>query len=109
MTEFRQKGNVSDKDFMIHVLKNLLKEYDVIFNGLENHLTATGDNTLTIDSIREKLNHRYEKIKSKKEEKSEKEKALGAYNKQYKQQCQICEKYGHKSGDWKCPENKNRI
>ena len=70
---------------MIHVLNNFPKEYDVILDGHENCLTATGDNALTIDSIREKLNHRYEKIKSKKKEKSEKEKALGAYNKQYKQ------------------------
>ena len=64
MTEFRQKGNVSYKDFMIHVLNNLPKEYDVILDGLENQLTATGENALTVDSIHEKLNHRYEKIKS---------------------------------------------
>ena len=53
-------------------LNNLSEEYDVILNGLGNHLMATGDDALTIDSICEKLNHRYEKIKSKKEEKSEK-------------------------------------
>ena len=34
---------------MIHVLNNLPKEYDVILNGLKNHLTATGDNALMID------------------------------------------------------------
>ena len=38
---------------------------------------------LTIDSIHEKLNHRFEKIKSEKE-KIEK-KVLGVYGKQYKQ------------------------
>ena len=85
MNEFGQKPSVSDKDFMIHILNNLPKEYDVILDGLENHLTATGENALGIDTIREKLNHRYEKIKAKKEEKHEKEKALNAYNKQYKQ------------------------
>ena len=98
MTEFGQKGIVSDKDFMIHVLNNLPKEYNLILNGLENHLTATGENALTIDSIHEKLNHRYEKIKSKKEE---------IYNKQYKQQCWQCGKYDHKPGNWRCPKNKN--
>ena len=60
---------------MIHVLNNLPKEYNVILDGLENHLTATGENALTIDSICKKLNHRYKKIKSKREEKHEKEKA----------------------------------
>ena len=67
---------------MVHVLNNLPVEYDVILDRLENHLTSTGDDALTIDSIHEKLNHRYEKMKSKKREKTEKEKALGAYNKQ---------------------------
>ena len=66
MTEFRQKGNISDEDFMIHVLNNLPEEYYVILDGLENRLTATRENALTIDSIREKFNHRYEKIKQKK-------------------------------------------
>ena len=70
---------------MIHVLNNLLKEYDVIFDGLENCLTATRENILTIDSICEKMNHSYEKIKSKKDEENEKEKALNVYNKQCKQ------------------------
>ena len=72
MTKFRQSGNVFDEDFMIHVLNNLPEEYDVILDGLENRLMATGENALTIDSICEKLNHRYERIKSKKEEKNDK-------------------------------------
>ena len=68
---------------------------------------ATRENALTIDSIHDKLNHRYEKIKIKKEEKIEKEKALNVYNKQYKQRCRRCEKYDHKPGDRRCPKNKN--
>ena len=59
---------------MIHILNNFPKEYDVILNGLENCLMATEENALTIDSIHETLNHRYEQIKSKKEKKNEKEK-----------------------------------
>ena len=78
----------------------------MILDELENCLTVTGENASTIDSIREKLNHRYEKIKGKKEEKNEKEKALNVYSKQYKQQCQWCGKYGHKPGDWRRPKNK---
>ena len=49
MTKFRQKGNVSDKDFMSHVLNNLPEKYDVILDGLENHLMATGENDLMIN------------------------------------------------------------
>ena len=69
------------------MFNNLPEEYDVILNGLKHCLTATGENALTIDLIREKLNHRYKKIKSKKEEKNKKEKALNVYNKQYNQPC----------------------
>ena len=59
---------------MIHVLNNLPKEYDVIFDVLKNCLIATGHDALTIDSIREKLNHRYKKINVKKKKKSKKKK-----------------------------------
>ena len=71
---------------------------------------ATREDVLTIDVIHENLNHWYEKIKYQKEdkeEKVEKEKALGACNKQYKQWYRKCGKYGHKPGDKRCPENKN--
>ena len=46
------------------------------------------------------------KIKSKNEEKTEKEKVFWAYNKQYKQRCHICGKYGHRPGDHRYPEYK---
>ena len=36
----------------------------------------------------------------------EKERALGAYSKQYKQRCSKCGKYGHKSDICKCSSNK---
>ena len=87
MHEFGLKGNITDKDFMIQVLNNLPMEYNVILDGLKNHLTASGNNMLTVEIIHEKLNHWYKKIKSKDDEKREKEKALGAYNKQYKHWC----------------------
>ena len=41
----------TDGDFMINVLNNLHKEYDVILNDLENHLTASRDDVLTIEVI----------------------------------------------------------
>ena len=74
MTKFRQKGNVFDEDFMIHVLNHLPKEYDVILDGLGNCLTLTKENALTIYSIHEKLNHRYKKSKVKKKKGMKKKK-----------------------------------
>ena len=65
MNEFRLKGHISDEDFMIHFLNNLSKEYDLIFNGLENYLMVSGDNVLTIDVICKKLNYWYKKLKTK--------------------------------------------
>ena len=62
MIEFGQTGSIT-KDFMIHVLNNLPKDYDVALNGLEN-CPVTGDDALTINVIREKLNHRYNKMKN---------------------------------------------
>ena len=72
--KFGLKGNVNDEDFLIHVLNNLPNEYDVILDGFENHVTLSGDDSLTIEVICEKFKHWYEKIK--------KEVILGAYNKQ---------------------------
>ena len=50
MNEFGQKGNVSNEDFMILILNNLPKEYNVILDRLENRLTVTRNDALTIDS-----------------------------------------------------------
>ena len=50
---------------MIHIRNNFPKDYNVILDGLENHVTMTGDEALTIDMIHEKLNHRGEKLKVK--------------------------------------------
>ena len=57
MNKFGQKGNKTDEDLMIHILNNLPKEYNVILDGLDNCLMATGDNAHTIDMICEKSNH----------------------------------------------------
>ena len=51
MNKFWQQGNLSDKDFMIHVLNNLPEDYNVILDGLENCLMETEDNALTIQKI----------------------------------------------------------
>ena len=74
--EFGQNGSITDEDFMIHILNNLPEDYDVILKGLENHLTATWDDALTINVIQRRLNHMHEKIKNKKR-KSQKRKSIG--------------------------------
>ena len=54
---------------MINILNNLPKDYHVILDGLEDYLTMTGDNALTIDVICKKLNHWYKKLKIEKRKK----------------------------------------
>ena len=39
---------------MIHILSNLPMDYNVILDGVENHLTLNEDNALTNDVIHEK-------------------------------------------------------
>ena len=59
--KFGLKGSISDKDFMINILNNLHKKYDIILNWLENCLTFNGDNAMMIKVIRETVNHLTEK------------------------------------------------
>ena len=66
-------------------------------------LPDSDPNKLTIENIRDKLNNRFERI-AKNTEAKEEEKALAAFQKQYKGRCGKCGEYGHKSGN--CPENR---
>ena len=47
MNEFGLKG-CKNEDFMIHVQNNIPKQYSVILDGFENHITISGDDTLMI-------------------------------------------------------------
>ena len=44
-------------------MKKLSKEYDVVLDGLESQLDETGDKTLTLEMVREKLSEQYARIK----------------------------------------------
>ena len=68
MGEFGQKSSIPDKDFMIHIHNNFPKEYDVILDGLENHLMARGNDALMIEVIR-KIKPLVQKSQNKHEEK----------------------------------------
>ena len=54
----------------------------------------------------QKIKPLVQKNKNKNEEKTKEEKALGAYNKQYKHRWHKCGKYSHKPGDCKCLDQK---
>ena len=104
---------------MLHILSNLTPEYDVVLDGLESKLDATGNDKLTVLKIREKLGARYLRIKEHwEDDENPHEKALithpqgddqvrnqyGDYVKPWKGTCRSCGKYGHKSTD--CPNKK---
>ena len=72
MSKFGFKDNITDEDFIIHMINSLPKEYNVILNGIENCLSSSRDNALAIEVTCDKLNHRYKKIKNKNDRKSEK-------------------------------------
>ena len=59
MGEFGQKGSMTDEDCMICILNKFFKKYDVILDGLRNHLMVSGDDALTNGIIGEKLIHQY--------------------------------------------------
>ena len=57
--QIQAKFNIPDEDLMIHALHT--KEYDVILDGPENHLTLSSDDILSIEVNGEKI----EKFKNK--------------------------------------------
>ena len=56
MSKFKLKGSTTDEDLW-SIFNNLPKEYNVILNGLENYLTLSEDDALTIKVIHKKPNH----------------------------------------------------
>ena len=52
---------MSDKDFIIHVLKNLPEEYEVAVESLEEKMQDKMV-PLTIETVRTKINSRFEQI-----------------------------------------------
>lgn len=101
-------SDITDMDIMSQALCNLPASYDAIVDGLERQLEASGDEKLTIDKLREKLNARYVRL-AKLEEVDEDgpETALMAiqkFKKKFKGTCYRCGKRGHKSTD--CDQRK---
>ena len=88
-----------------------MTQYDVVVDGLENKLSLSGDESLTVEKMRDKLNDRYQRILDHKEEEKGKkgpvihdnDVALATYMKQFKGNCRHCGKIGHKK--FECPDN----
>ena len=106
---------ISEKDLMVKVINNLPEEYDVVVDGLENKLSLSGDESLTVEKMRDKLNDRYQRILDHKEEDKgkgpvkddvDRDMALTSYAKKIRSgmkfdrnnrvKCWYCREYGHK-------------
>ena len=54
MNVFSLKGNVSDEAFFIFMINNLPMKYDIILDGLENHLISKHEKLRIIIKKKEK-------------------------------------------------------
>ena len=99
---------MEEVDFMVHILNNLPKDYEVSQTKLEDRLTDDID-PLSVEEIRTELNLKFQRMNLKKsveDDEDEEETALFAGN--FKGTCNGCGKMGHKKRD--CPEGqKNNV
>ena len=119
----QKQYDITEKNFIMHVLHHLPQQYDTTVEDLENKLDDLAQ-PLDIETMKEKLHARWEKIRMRSgkrvsydlgdEEEQEalfanvnkdffRESALLA--KQFKGRCNNCGKIGHKAAN--CPANKN--
>ena len=66
MNSVNISGEMTDMDFIIHVLGNLPEEYEVAIQSLEERLEDTSPK-LEIEEVRMKLNARFVRINRQKE------------------------------------------
>ena len=92
-------GEMTDMDFIIHVLGNLPEEHEVAIQSLEERLEDTS-NKLGIEEVRTKLNARFARINRQKE-KNEDELEFQAVERRFPP-CKNFGKHGHHH--WKYPQ-----
>ena len=91
--------DLSERDLLIHILGTLPKAYETTVDMAEKDLMA---GSLTIESIRNLLQVKYQKIK-------ERDNAVALITRQFKGTCRVCEKIGHKAIDFfTLPNNQAR-
>jgi hypothetical protein len=98
-------SNMTDKQFIVHVLNNLTPDYDVVVDVNHARIKSTMS-PLMIDNLRELLNLHCEKMMDRKtgnknnrnNRNTTDDTALYAGGK-FKGQCRHCGKYGHKNSD----------
>ena len=88
-------SDITDEDFIVHVLNGLPPEYEVQVSKLEECFGSTS-NLLTIQDMRNKLNLKYARLKRQTAEQAETDQALVAFRR-FKGKCTNCGKFGHKS------------
>ena len=93
---------MSDKDLILHIISNLPEEYETIVDMAMKQLTLK---MLTLDTLQEDLQLKFERLKSKKHNKSEN----ALFTKQFKGRCGLCGKIGHKKEQcWELEKNKSK-
>ena len=95
----QQGSSMNDLDFMIHILNNLPKDYEISQAKLEDRLGDDID-PLTIEEIRTELNLKFQRMNLNRvvdDDEDEEETALFAGN--FKGTCYKCGKIGHKKID----------
>ena len=94
-------SQMTDDQFMMHILNNLTKDYEMQVLKLEDRI-GSSTNGLEIEDLRDELSLRYERMNVRDESSDEdddgEEKALFGGG-QFKGRCNSCGKYGHKATD----------
>ena len=99
-----QGSKISDVDFMIHILNNLPKEYEVSQAKLEDRLNDEID-PLTIEEIRMELNLKFTRMNPKKSDEDDTEETA-LYTGGFKGFCYNCGERGHKKQN--CPKTESQ-
>jgi hypothetical protein len=98
---------ISEKQFMIHVLNNLPPDYDLQVALLERRIGDEKD-PLTVSEIRSELSLRFERLNTHSNiENGEATDEMAFFSGQFKGKCRNCGKIGHKSFQCKNRGNQN--
>jgi Zinc knuckle len=97
---------ISENQFMIHVLNSLPTDYDLQVALLESRIGDEKD-PLTVSEIRSELSLRFERLNNHSNNKNgEASDEMALYSGQFKGKCRNCGKIGHKS--FKCKNRRNQ-